>query len=298
MQDVEQIAIIGTGLLGASVGLGLKASGFGGRVVGVGPRRATLETAKGAGAIDTCAARVGEVLRDTQLVVVAVPLGAFDAVLADIGEHDHDKLVITDVGSTKGSVVASAHRHLPDPRRFCGSHPMAGSERQGPEAASAALFRGKPCVITPDGETADAAVARVEALWTRLGMHLLRMTPAEHDRKTAVISHLPHALAVLLMNVVEECGGLEVASTGLFDTSRLASSNPPMRADILTANREAIGEALGAFARHLDTLRSSLASGSDEVVFETLRNARRVRERWLQDLAADERLPTGDDGDA
>jgi len=299
MLDVDQITIFGTGLLGASVGLGLKAKGFGGAVVGVGRRRKTLEQARELGAIDRGVLDFGEAAAGTGLALIAVPLSGFKAVFTTLARHDHPGLYVTDLGSTKASVVAAADA-LPDPRRFCGSHPMAGSEARGPRAARGDLFRGKPCVLTPGPETDPRAVALAESLWTTLGMNLLRRDPDAHDRAVAAVSHLPHVLAALLMNAVDDCGGLELGSTGLRDTSRLASSNPPMRRDILLNNRAAVVKTLGVFARHLDAFRATLAAGpdaaSDARVLDTLEHAAAVRAGWLhRDATADDDGPSAPD---
>jgi prephenate dehydrogenase len=287
LDDIRRVAIVGTGLLGASVGLGLRAAGYRGSIVGVGRRRDPLDEAVAAGAIEEGVTDFAHAAAETDLAVVAVPLGAFDSVFADIAPHDHDRLIISDVGSTKASVVAAAARHLPNPARFCGAHPMAGSEQQGPAAGRADLFADKPCILTPRDSTDPRAIETVEALWRGLGMTLLRMTPEQHDRHTAVVSHLPHLLAVLLMRVVGEQGGWDVASTGLRDTSRLASSNPPMRRDILRANRTAVGEALACFANHLDALRGVLAEEADEALLQTLTDAKQTRDHWLDPATAD-----------
>ena len=287
MLDVDQIAIIGTGLLGASLGLALRAGGYRGRMVGVGRRPATLNAAVAAGAIDRGVTDLGAVARDTRLAVVAVPLGGFAAVFDDLARHDHPDLYVTDLGSTKASVVATAQQRLPDPSRFCGAHPMAGGEGRGPQAADARLFAGKPCVLTPGPDTSARAVALAEALWgDTLGMRLQRMDPAAHDRAVAGVSHLPHLLAVLLMNVADERGGLDLASTGLRDTGRLAASNPPMRRDIVTQNRAAVLESLDAFDRHLKALRSVLQRADDDTLLATLEHARGVRANWLAGVPA------------
>lgn len=295
MLDVDQITIFGPGLLGASVGLGLKAAGFGGAVVGVGRRQETIDRARAVGAIDRGVLDFGDVAAETGLALIAVPLSGFDAVFATLARHDHPGLYVTDLGSTKASVVA-ASTALPDPRRFCGAHPMAGSEAQGPEAARGDLFRGKPCVLTPGPDTDPRAIALARSLWTTLGMNLLQRTPDTHDRAVAAVSHLPHVLAALLMNAVDDCGGLELGSTGLRDTSRLASSNPPMRRDILLNNRAAVVDTLAVFARHLDAFRATLADSTDAVgprVLDTLEHAAAVRHDWLNAGAAPPGPATG-----
>ncbi len=294
MLDVSQITIIGPGLLGASVGLGLKAAGFKGAVVGVGRRQETLDEALAVGAIDRGVLDFGQVAAETRLAVVAVPLGGFDAVFETLAAHDHAGLFVTDLGSTKASVVAWAAARLPDPRRFCGAHPMAGSEGQGPAAAKSDLFAGKPCVLTPSDNTDPQAIALAQSLWETLGMQISRLDPVEHDRQVAAASHLPHVLAALMMNAVDECGGLDLASTGLRDTSRLAASNPPMRQDILLNNRQAVSDVLETFARHLDAFRSTLQHGPEGGVLNTLRHAQDVRAAWLDQVAATQRAATKD----
>lgn len=285
LDAIDQLAVIGTGLLGTSVGLALKARGFAGRIVGVARRTETAEAARETGGIDATATDLEAAIRQSQLALLAVPLGAFDATLARLAPLAHDQLVLTDVGSTKASVLDAAARHLPDAarRRFVGAHPMAGSEQQGPAAACADLFDAKPCILTPETDTDPAALALVESLWTTIGMRLLRMTVAEHDRAVATVSHLPHAVAALLVQVAIQEGGWDVASTGFRDTTRLASSNPPMRADILAANRGAVIEAIAAMRGQLDRFAELLHKGEDAAVLALLERSREARDQWLNE---------------
>ncbi|MCC6680988.1 MAG: prephenate dehydrogenase [Phycisphaeraceae bacterium] len=281
LNNVRQMAIVGTGLLGASVGLGLKAAGFTGRIIGLGRRIETVRQAADRGAVDE-ACEDFSVLRDCQLVLVAVPLGAFAGIFEKIAPHDHEALVITDVGSTKTQVVALAGQLLPHPARFVGSHPMAGSEQRGPEAAEAQLCRGKPCILTPQSDTDPAALRLVDALWRTLGMKMLSMSPQEHDRATAAVSHLPHAASVLLIHTAAKLGGFDVASTGFRDTTRLASSNPPMRADIMLTNRDCLLQALEAYENNIGELKHLLRAGDQEKLIAWLTEAQRVRDQWNQ----------------
>ncbi|NBC11180.1 MAG: prephenate dehydrogenase/arogenate dehydrogenase family protein [Planctomycetes bacterium] len=279
--DIGRVAIIGTGLLGASVGLALRRLGLAQRVIGVGRTTDTLVEAQALGAIDEGTDDYAAALADTSLCVIAVPLSCFGQVFRAIAPHDHVGLIITDVGSTKASVHAAAAAALPDPSRFVGSHPMAGSEKRGPSAASADLLPGKPCIVTTEPGTNPDAAALVEGLWAALGMRIIRMSAADHDRQTAAISHLPHAAAVLLVQVAAQLGGWDIASTGFRDTTRLASSNPPMRADILTANRAAMLEAIDAFAGQLDRLRTALDREDHAMLLDLLNDSQQHRDQWL-----------------
>lgn len=277
----DHLVIIGSGLLGTSVAMGLKARGFAGRITALCRSEASAKTALATATYDDATHDAAIALSDATLVVIAVPLSGFAAVFAQIAKHGPANLIITDVGSTKASVIADARAHLTDLSRVIGAHPMAGSEKSGPDAGDADLFVGKPCILTLSDSDDPQAVALVSGLWQTLGMSILVMSPQEHDEKAAVVSHLPHLAAVLLVQAAEQLGGLELASTGYCDTTRLASSNPPMRADILMANRESVDQALEAFAAKLAELRSALKAGDPQAILQMLITARDARERWL-----------------
>lgn len=284
LESIRRIVIVGPGLLGGSVGLGLRRIGHPCHIVGVSRSRQTLDVALQRRCIDEASQDLAASLADAQLVILASPLSAFKPLLEVIGRHDHEGTIVTDVGSTKSSVIASARKALSASQmsRFVGSHPMAGSEQQGPAAATDTLLVGKPCVVTPEPDADPAVVECIEAFWRALGMNVLRMTPAEHDRKSAVISHLPHLASVLLVEVAARLGGMEIASTGFRDTTRLASSNPTIRRDILEHNREAILAAVDAMKGELETVRSRLAANDDAALMELLEHAKRFRDDWTK----------------
>ena len=278
----DHLVIIGSGMLGTSVAMGLKKRGFTGRITALCRSEASARQALDTGAYDNAVADPQEALGEATLVIIAVPLSGFRLVFAQIAEHGKEGLVVTDVGSTKASVIADAKAYLSDLSRVIGAHPMAGSEKSGPQAGNPDLFVGKPCILTLS-ETDDAdAVALVRSMWVSLGMSILEMSPEEHDAKAAVVSHLPHLAAVMLVQAAEQLGGLDLASTGYRDTTRLASSNPPMRTDILMANRESVDQALMSFQAQIAEVRSALENGDEKAILEALTNAHDSRERWLR----------------
>ena len=283
LEDIRRVVVVGTGLLGASVGLGLRAAGYAGQIVGVGRTRPTLDEAEARGAIDRGVEDLADAVTEVEgrlIVVLAVPVGGFDECFRRLSGLQRRGLYITDVGSTKASVAAAARRYLSQPQFFVPAHPMAGSERSGPGAADGSIFRGRPCVLCPGPDTDDAAKASVEAMWRGLGCEVCEMTPDEHDRQVAGVSHLPHLLAVLLARTADDMGPLDLGSTGFRDTSRLALSNPPMRRDIVMANRKPIGEALDRFASRLNELRGIVRKGNAEALIELLEEAQRIRGDW------------------
>lgn len=282
MQTVQHITIFGTGLLGTSIALGLRKAGFARTIVGVGRRDVTLDAARRLGCFteltlqDDAWAR----LDDCHLVVLATPLRWFEPLLQKLASKQHEAMVITDVGSTKRKVCDDAQRLLRRPGQFVGSHPMAGGEQHGPANASADLFRHAPCIITRTDASDAIAVTLVESLWTTLGMRITHMSPAEHDQRVATISHLPHAVAALLVDLAVREQSLSVASTGFRDTTRIASGDVQVWTDIFMTNREACMEAADALIAELRQFRDKLERGDEQAIHDLLHRAKAARDHW------------------
>ncbi len=280
LDRVGQIAIVGTGLLGGSIGLALKAAGYKGRVIGVARRSETARRALDHGCVDSAVTDLAPAVLGAGLVILAVPLGGFPDLLRQLGPLDHHNLVVSDVGSTKQFVLDQARELLPSPTRFVGAHPMAGGERRGPGHASADLFRDKPCILTPEADTDPTAVELIEALWVAVGMRLIRMSAAEHDRQAALISHLPHVAAVALVDLAAKHDALGIASTGFRDATRVAGAGAGLWADILTTNRQSVVDATDHLIRVLTEFRGDLEHGDDEKIRAALTDAKQIRDRW------------------
>src|ERR1700722_16114021 len=195
----KQICILGVGLLGGSIGLAVKSKLNVCRIIGYGHRQSTLDTALKLGAIDLGFTDAGRAVEGCDLVILCTPVGLFPENLAEIAPTLSPEAVVTDVGSTKRSVVDLAGRLLRRPERFVGSHPIAGSDKRGVEFARADLFQKAQCIVTPIASSDPAALAEVEAFWLLLGMRISRLAPDEHDRLLAEVSHLPHAVAAALV---------------------------------------------------------------------------------------------------
>jgi len=283
----QRLAVIGVGLIGGSVALALRRAGVVGHVVGIGRGRANLERALALGVIDEIATDPAAGVAQADTVVVAVPVGQFDAVLRAIRPALARDAVITDGGSTKQDVIAAARPALGERwPRFVPAHPIAGAEHSGVEAARADLFDGRNVVLTPVGETDADAVARAELLWTNCGARVARMGPAEHDRVLAAVSHLPHVLAYALVSMIAkraDAGQLfGFAAGGFRDFTRIASSSPEMWRDIALANRDALLAEIDAYGVVLEAVRD-LVAGRDGAGLEGLfAEAREAREAWLQ----------------
>jgi prephenate dehydrogenase len=290
--EVKRLGIIGTGLIGASVGLAARRAGVE-RVVGYDVSEATLETARERGAVDTAATAAGEVA-DADLLVVAAPVIALRSVLRDTLEAagagaGRSSATVTDVGSTKANLADA----LTSPR-FVGGHPVTGSEAHGPEHATADLFDGATWFLTPTAQTDPGRYRLVHGFVAALGAIPVAIDPEAHDRLVALTSHLPHALANLLVNQagatrVEGHEPLAAAGGSLRDMTRVAGANPRIWIDIFLENTAALREALGEHRRRLEQLEAALDARDTGFVARWIGEAAENRRRMLADAFPDPR---------
>ncbi|MDH2415585.1 prephenate dehydrogenase [Nocardioides sp. CER19] len=251
------VEIVGTGLLGTSIALALRRAGIDVLLSDVSSEHVRTASGLGAGRPRTAEDR-------PQLVVVAVPPDLLGAVIAQALDRTAavDGAVVTDVGSVKTAPLAALAGH-PGLSRYVGSHPMAGSERSGPLAASAALFDGRPWAITPHPAADPSAVDLVEELARLCGAVAVRLTPAEHDRAVARISHVPHLVAALVAGRLAEApvDHLALSGQGVRDVTRVAAGSPSLYGQIVSGNAAAVGELLVEVRADLDRLIAAVAGG-------------------------------------
>jgi len=278
---IRRLGLVGLGLLGGSVAKAARAQGLADEIVAVGRDRSRLEPALRDGTIDRASTDLAEGVAGVDFCLLATPVATLSALLPDVWGALPADAVVTDVGSTKAAIVATAER-LADgrPLAFVGSHPMAGSEQAGYRVSRADLFRGATVIITPTERTDWHAVKRVGAFWEALGGRLVTLDPVTHDRATAAISHLPHLVADALVDAVVRMDPrfFEVAGRGFKDTTRIAASDPRMWREIFQENRAGLAEALTAFRAALDALEGLIARGDGTAVEAELDRIRRVRE--------------------
>lgn len=259
--------LLGTGLIGASVGIALRAQGW--KVVAWDPDPLALATARSMGACDDAAANREEAMTGVDLVVLAGPVGEIVHTLTTLDTG----ALVTDVAGVKAPVVA-AGSHL---ARFVGGHPMAGRETSGPEGASGSLFRGATWVLTTDGAAPDA-LAETRAIVEAVGAHPVTMTAAEHDASVAAASHLPHLTAAALVHAVaSDPQAMQLAAGGFRDLTRIALSEPGWWIDVLTANRADVAEAARRMARSLEGLAAAVEREDTELLRERLTRSRQIR---------------------
>lgn len=282
---VARLTVVGAGLVGGSVAAAARAAGA---EVLLTDRDAEVRARAAAAALaDRVVDALPAAVADAQLVVVAVPATVAADVVVEVARHARQDAVLTDVTSLKGALVPDVERRLAElglgPQRFVGGHPMAGSERSGPEAADGHLFQGATWVLTPTPVTGAGALTQVSAVLRDLGARVLALDPDLHDQLVAVTSHLPQVAASALADVAAETAGrlgeavLAVAGGGFRDTTRIAASDPELWVGILGGNRDAVVGGIDALRSRLLDVRDALAAGDDEPVRALLGRASTAR---------------------
>jgi prephenate dehydrogenase len=283
---INKLVIIGVGLIGGSLALGLRQAGSVKEIVGVGRSRENLDTALKLGIIDRIESDLATAVKNANIVLLAVPVAAMQSTMAELGAHLESHTLVTDVGSTKRDVLGYAHQYLPGAlARFVAAHPIAGAEKSGAQAARADLFQGRNVVLTPMPDNSPAAVNAISQMWEQCGANVSRMTPQQHDKVFAAVSHLPHLLAFALVDEIAARPNAEelfsYAASGFRDFTRIAGSHPEMWRDICLANRDALLHELDAYQGHLERLRAMLEKGDGAALEQTFDHARAARAKWL-----------------
>lgn len=283
----QRLCIIGVGLIGGSLARALKVAGAVGEVIGYGRDAAQLQLAVELGVIDRAETDLAAALKGADVVVLATPVGAMEGMLCAMAPHIDSDTIVTDVGSTKGSVVAAAARAFGSvPVRFVPGHPIAGTERSGVAASFAELYHKRRVILTPLAHTDPAAVAVVRSLWQAAGAEVVEMEVQHHDEVLAATSHLPHVLAYTLVDTLarmdEHTEIFRFAAGGFRDFTRIASSDPRMWHDICLANREAILKVLDRYAADLAAVRGAIERGDGAALLHTFGRAKKARDEFKQ----------------
>jgi len=288
--EFGKVVIFGVGLIGGSFALGLKAAEQVEEVVGFGRSISTLMQAQGLGIIDRLGANAGQEVIDADLVLLATPVAQMPEIMERIAPYLGPNTVVTDGGSTKSDVVAEVRQAFGDKvGQFVPAHPIAGAENSGAAAARADLYREKKVVLTPLPENSVLNVARVRSAWEWCGAQIHELTPEEHDRVFAAVSHLPHLLSYALVHDIALRDNSELlfsfAASGFRDFTRIAASHPEMWRDICLANRGALLDELDRYRAQLDGLRDALDKGDGAALEQTFDIARTARRNWADNKA-------------
>jgi prephenate dehydrogenase len=291
----DKLVIFGVGLIGGSLARALREPAdapSGGRIVGVGRRRASAERARELGVVDDVAAldddrELAAALAGADLVLLAAPVAQTRALLERIAPFLGERTIVTDAGSTKSDVVAAARAALgPRVTQFVPGHPIAGRESSGVEAALPDLYVGRNVVLCPLPENRPADVARIDALWRATGARVSTMSHEQHDRVFASVSHLPHLLSFALveqiLNAPDAALKFSFAAGGFRDFTRIAASSPEMWRDVCLANRDALIDELDGYLTVLAGLRAAIVAGDGETLETVFARSREARAQWQE----------------
>lgn len=281
--DFTHVTIIGMGLMGGSLGKALVRNFDHITVTGIVRRDSAVNEVINHKAAHLCTTNLEEGLAQADCVVLATPVEVLCSYAGYMAPYLKPGCVVTDMGSTKEKIVAVMTNELPDSVHFVGSHPMAGSEKTSIEHATSTLFEKSLCIVTPDESINKAALDAVIGLWESVGCRIRQMSPSDHDRLVAAISHVPHLIASCLVNAAadmrtESCTALELASTGFIDTTRIASGSPVMWQDICTSNKKSIVELLASFETLVAGLRKMIEHDRSPELLDFLTRAKDIRD--------------------
>ncbi len=281
---INSLAIIGVGLIGSSLALSLKQSGYVKRVTGYGRSEASLQKGLELGVLDDYSLSLTDAVSAADVVIVAVPLGAMAGVFKQMQPALKATAIVSDVGSVKASVVQDARAGLADAFvRFVPGHPIAGSEHSGVEAGFASLYQGRKTILTPLEETSGDALQVIDAMWRATGALVENMDVDHHDRVLAATSHLPHMLAFSLVShlskLSEQDEIFDYAAGGFRDFTRIASSDPVMWRDICLANGSALLELIDGFKAELDQISGSIRGQNPDALLEFFRHSKHTRDQ-------------------
>jgi prephenate dehydrogenase len=272
---IETVAVLGVGLIGGSIAAACK-DGMR-RVIGCGRNLERLQAAQDAGLLDDITTDVSTATSQADLVVVCTPVNRIVEDVRSAAEHARPGTLITDAGSVKAAICNALTTELPAGVTFVGSHPLAGSEKQGFEHAQGDLFHGQMCVITPVETTPNAEIARLRAFWAGMGATVVDLSPREHDRILAKTSHVPHAAAAALAGLLEE-GDQPFAASGFCDTTRIAAGDPDLWAAILLANADSVAGGLEELEQRIREIRRAIAEGDSPALKNLLAAAKTNRD--------------------
>ncbi|OHV18415.1 prephenate/arogenate dehydrogenase family protein [Rhizobium sp. RMa-01] len=284
----DRIALIGIGLIGSSLAYDIRRLGLAREIVVATRSPDTLKRAEELGLGDRYTTSSADAVKDADLVIVSVPVGASESVAKEIAASLKPGAIITDVGSTKASVIAQMQPHIPAGVHFIPGHPLAGTEKSGPDAGFPGLFESRWCIFTPVAGTDETALKRLRSFWEALGSKVDEMDAEHHDKVLAIVSHLPHIIAYNIvgtaddLETVTESEVIKYSASGFRDFTRLAASDPTMWRDVCLHNRDAILEMLARFSEDLAYLQRAIRWGEGDKIFELFTRTRAIRRSIVQ----------------
>ncbi|MBS8225803.1 prephenate/arogenate dehydrogenase family protein [Vannielia litorea] len=284
----QRIALIGLGLIAGSMAHATRRADLAGEIVGTARSSETLEIAREINLCDRIVDTAAEAVKDADLVVLCVPVGAMEAVTKEIAPHLEPGCTVTDVGSVKKAVIDAVAPHLPDHVHFIPGHPLAGTEHSGPRSGFAELFDKRFTILVPPPGGDAQAAEKLRKYWEGLGAYVDEMDPEHHDLVLAVTSHCPHLIAYTMVGVADDLRRvtdsevIKYSAAGFRDFTRIAASDPTMWRDVFLNNKDATLEILGRFTEELFALQRAIRTGDGEQLFDYFTRTRAIRRGIIQ----------------
>jgi len=288
----DRVAILGIGLIGSSIAHAMRRGHVAREIVGHAHRAETLKRARKLGFADRLTDNAAAAVKGADLVILAAPVGVFGALAKAIAPHLKSGAIVSDVGSVKGAVIADVSQHIPRGVHFVPAHPIAGTERSGPDAGFAELFDGRWCILTPLKGANKRAISTVKTFWERLGSRVDVMDAKHHDLVLAVTSHVPHLIAYNIVGTADDLSTvtqgevIKYSAGGFRDFTRIAASDPTMWRDVFLNNKDAVLEVLGRFSEDLSALQRQIRWSDGDALHKLFARTRAIR-RGIVDAGQD-----------
>ncbi len=284
---IQRLTIIGVGLIGGSVAKALRRQNGVAHITGFGRTEITLKRAQALGVIDSWSSNLAVAVEQAEIVVIASPVNSIASIFPELKSCLGENTIVTDAGSVKGPIVDAAVTGLDSKIvNFVPGHPIAGKEKSGVDAASATLFNGHRTILTPLEITATEAISTVKSMWETIGAEIVFMEPTTHDELLALTSHLPHALAFVLVDLLSQQSNskdcFNLSAGGFYDITRVASGDPVMWRDIFLSNKQAILQRMAEYSSAIDDLAGLIESSDSSALEELFAHANEVR-RQIKD---------------
>ena len=283
MHKFSKATFIGFGLINSSLAHVFKLKSLAKETTAFSRRKETREKIKNLNIVDNVNDNIKESVKDSDLIVLGVPVGAMESIVSEIAPFLKSGTIVTDVGSVKKHLIDSLLPILPSDVYFVPGHPIAGTEKSGPEAGFAELFNGRWCILTPDKNTSQEALEKVKFIWEQAGMQIATMDAEYHDRVLAITSHIPHLVAFSIVGTVTELEDqlktevIKYSAGGFRDFTRIAASDPVMWRDVFLNNSEAVLEMLGRFIEDLTALQKSIRWQDGDSLEKLFTKTREIR---------------------
>ncbi len=284
---IHHLTIIGVGLIGGSLAKALRFENTVGHITGFGRTESSLQRAQALGVVDSWSLDLGTAVEQAEVVVIASPVNAISSTFQKLKSCLGDNAIVTDAGSVKGPIVDAAVSGLGDKIvNFVPGHPIAGKEQSGVDAASATLFKGHRTILTPIANTGTEAISTVKDMWETIGAEVVFMEPSVHDELLALTSHLPHALAFILVDLLSRQtnpeDSFDLSAGGFYDITRIASGDPVMWRDIFLSNQQAVLQRLTEFSTAIANLAELINDCDSHGLEQMFKHSNEVR-RQIKD---------------